>query len=245
MQWALFLVGDATDEIIASFPPSIMNSLPSESTKTLTPTEQALSTYFKPVSGSNQDSIQGNASSIQDTIPSNPTAISAISNKPVIELDSRPAETASTPTETASTPIAKASSTMPDTIPSNNPLVCNQCGIGPFENKLKLEAHKTAFHPKKAAVRRKKPIGNLTGAPAAPVSVPTPAPIPTPIPFAASHEQATLTTPVEVQAPTVPSAVLAEPYYIPSTTPSRALYRRSSTILFFFKQHQTMTNSLN
>jgi hypothetical protein len=25
LQWALFLVGDATDEIIASFPPSIMN----------------------------------------------------------------------------------------------------------------------------------------------------------------------------------------------------------------------------
>ena len=74
LQWALYLVGDSTDEIIASFPPSIMNrptermvivaqgllgeneeflvyrwSLPSESTKTIAPTDQTLTPFFKPI----------------------------------------------------------------------------------------------------------------------------------------------------------------------------------------------------
>jgi hypothetical protein len=75
LQWALYLVGDTTDEIIASFPPSIMNrptermvivaqgllgeneeflvyrwSLPSESAKTIAPTtDQTLTPFFKPI----------------------------------------------------------------------------------------------------------------------------------------------------------------------------------------------------
>ena len=171
-------------------------SLPSESTKTIAPTDQTLTPFFKPI-----------ATPIATNTPPMTTSLPGIAQKPapapVTELDSRPAET----TSTNKPPIA------PNALPSNNPLVCSQCGMGPFDNQLKLQSHKATAHPLKKA-RRKKTMPDLTA---------STAPIPT-----ASTNRGTSTHSM------VPSAVLEEPYYIPSTTPSRSplqMFRHNPILL--------------
>ena len=106
LQWAMYLAGDVTDEIIVSFPPSITNrptermvivaqgvlgdneefvvyrwTLPSESPKALTATDRPLSTYFKPVESGTPASAT--------PIPSLSQSISLLSlTLSVTELDS-------------------------------------------------------------------------------------------------------------------------------------------------------------
>jgi len=249
LQWALYLVGDSTDEIIASFPPSIMNrptermvivargllgeneeflvyrwSLPSESGKTIAPTDQTLAPFFKPIATNSPT----NGPSMATNGPSMATPMVGIGQKsapaPVIELDSRPAGGTSTNRPT----IAPNALTIAShALPSNNPLVCNECGTGPFDNQLKLQSHKTTAHPVKKA-RRKKAMADLTASaapiPTASTSTPLTAsavipPVPTPIPFTASPEQATLpttsdvkpsqTTEAQVPTPTTPALHLS------------------------------------
>jgi len=225
-------------------------SLPSESTKTIAPTDQTLTPFFKPIatnsptngpsmatnSPTNGPSMATNsptnAPSMATNGPSMANPMVGIVQKsapaPVTELDSGPAKTASS---NRLTNAPNALTNAPNALPSNNPLVCNQCGIGPFDNQLKLESHKKTAHPVKKA-RRKKTMGDLTAStdPVPTASTVTPPTATTPITLTASPEQATLpttpttpsttpSTPVaEVQAPTVthtePSAALAEPYYM-------------------------------
>ena len=150
LQWALYLVGDVTDEIIASFPPSIMNrptegmiivaqgllgeneeflvyrwSLPaSADTKAGATTEAPLQTFFKP-------SAPPTTTTPSPSTPSVPT--------------------------TGSPPVTSAPTTSAST-PSSTSLMCDQCNAGPFANALALQGHKTGSHsPKKTAKRLKKP----------------------------------------------------------------------------------------
>jgi hypothetical protein len=169
LQWALFLVGDVTDEIIASFPPSIMNrpaegmiivaqgllgeneeflvyrwSLPAD-TKAGATTEAPLQTFFKP------------------SVP--PTTTSAT---PI---------TSATPTPSAPTtgsPQVTGTATTPAPVTPTTTLICDQCNAGPFATPLALQGHKTGAHgPKKTGKRLKKPgVGGYT-----PVSPPSTAPL--------------------------------------------------------------------
>jgi hypothetical protein len=151
LQWALFLVGDATDEIIASFPPSIMNrptegmiivaqgllgeneeflvyrwSLPAD-TKAGASTEAPLQSFFKPSAA--------------------PPTTSPATAPPIT----------STPTTAAPVSAPQATTTAPPTAPSTA-LMCDQCSAGPFPNALVLAGHKANVHvPKKASKRMKKP----------------------------------------------------------------------------------------
>ena len=166
LQWALFLVGDVTDEIIASFPPSIMNrptegmiivaqgllgeneeflvyrwSLPSD-TKAGATTEAPLQTFFKP------------------SAP--PTTTSAT---PI---------TSATPTPSAPTTSSPQVTSTPSTSAPSTTLMCDQCNAGPFATPLALQGHKIGAHgPKKTGKRLKKPgVGGYT-----PVSPPSTAPL--------------------------------------------------------------------
>jgi hypothetical protein len=160
LQWALYLVGDATDEIIASFPPSIMNrptegmiivaqgllgenegflvyrwSLPSDTKAGATPEAAPLQSFFKP--------------------------------------STTPATTTSPPTTvppTTATPVSIPQATTAPT-PSTTAIMCDQCNAGPFANALALQGHMTGAHaPKKTGKRMKKPgVGAYT-----PVSIPSP-----------------------------------------------------------------------
>ena len=255
LQWALYLVGDSTDEIIASFPPSIMNrptermviiaqgllgeneeflvyrwTLPSESSKAIAPTEQTLTPFFKPIT-TQSPSITTQSPSITQQSPSI-TQESPLVTKPlpgitqtpapasVIEPDSRPAggTLSNQGVITSNQPGIRSNepSTTPNSPPSNNPLVCNQCGIGPFENQLKLESHKTTAHPVKKA-RKKKTMPDLTAS-TAPIptastvtpptaSTVTPPTASIPITLTASPEQATLSTTLPPGATLVPTDV--------------------------------------
>jgi hypothetical protein len=165
LQWALFLVGDTTDEIIASFPPSIMNrpsegmlivaqgllgeneeflvyrwSLPSD-TKPGTASETPLQSFFKPATS------PPTTATPQVTTPTTAT--------------SPPTTPSTSPT---STPVTSPlSSPLPTAPPTTTALMCDQCSAGPFESPLALMGHKTTSHPKKPVKRLKKPgVGSYT-----------------------------------------------------------------------------------
>jgi hypothetical protein len=134
---------------------------------------------------------------------------------PVIELDSRPVGDTSTNRPTIA----------PNALPSNNPLVCNECGIGPFDNQLKLQSHKATAHPVKKA-RRKKTIVGLTAstAPVPTASTPSTPTATAPVPFTASPEQATLPTtsdvkPSQTTEAQAPAQAASEPTTPASTVP--------------------------
>ena len=159
LQWALFLVGDATDEIIASFPPSIMNrpsegmiivaqgllgeneeflvyrwTLPSDTKPGASSSETPLQSFFKPTTPST-------TSSLPVTTP--PTTTPQVTT---------PTTSATThPTTPTTTPL---SSTTP---PTTGALMCDQCSAGPFVNQLALTGHKVTAHAKKTVKRLKKP----------------------------------------------------------------------------------------
>ena len=216
MQWALFLVGDSTDEIIASFPPSITNrptegmrivaegllgeneeflvyrwSLPSESSKPITPTNQTLPSFYKPITAQSST----NAPSITSSKPSITQSVPAITPAPVsgavIELDSRPA--GGTLSNQAGITSNEGSMTSNQPAITSNELHCEVCGTGPFKSLLELQGHKATAHPVKKVVRRKKTVGTLTGStPSVPTaSTVTPFTVSNPIPLTASPEQAT------------------------------------------------------
>ena len=191
LQWALFLVGDVTDEIIASFPPSIMNrptegmiivaqgllgeneeflvyrwSLPAD-TKVGATTEAPLQTFFKP-------SAPPTTTSATPITSATPTPSAPTTGSPQV-------------TGTSTTP---ASATTLDST-----LMCDVCNAGPFANPLALQGHKIGAHgPKKAVKRLKKPgVAGYT-----PVSPPSTAPL--------SPSTATLTP---VTAPLTPSTPIS------------------------------------
>jgi hypothetical protein len=192
LQWALFLVGDATDDIIASFPPSIMNrpsegmiivaqgllgeneeflvyrwTLPADVKAGATP-EIPLQTFFKPVTAP----------------PTTPPITAPTTATPV--------------TATTATPVTATTAT-PSTTPSTA-LMCDQCNAGPFETQLALVGHKTATHAKKPVKRVKKPgVGSYTPvkpqtAPMQPPTTPPTGPTATPTATDASTE----TSPTEI-----------------------------------------------
>ena len=167
LQWALFLVGDATDEIIASFPPSIMNrptegmiivaqgllgeneeflvyrwTLPAD-TKSGTALETPLQSFFKP------------------------TTTATTSSPPVTSAPTTATSPPTTPTTSpTSTPVT---SPLPTAQSTTTALICDQCSAGPFESQLALVGHKTTTHAKKPVKRFKKPgVGSYT-----PVKAPT------------------------------------------------------------------------
>jgi hypothetical protein len=165
LQWALFLVGDATDEIIASFPPSIMNrptegmiivaqgllgeneeflvyrwSLPSDTKPGATP-ETPLQSFFKPAT------TPPTTGSLPVTSP--PTTATPQVTTPTTAT-SPPTTPSTSPT---STPV---SSPLPTAQPSTTALTCDQCNAGPFESELALIGHKTT-HAKKPVKRLKRP----------------------------------------------------------------------------------------
>ena len=205
LQWALFLVGDVTDEIIASFPPSIMNrptegmiivaqgllgeneeflvyrwSLPSD-TKTGATPEAPLQTFFKP------------------SAP--PTTTSAT---PITSATPTPSAPTTSSPQVTSTPTTSAPVTPTTT------LMCDQCNAGPFANPLALQGHKIGAHgPKKTGKRLKKPgVGGYT-----PVSPPTTAAL-TPI-------TATLTpsTPISPVSPLSPVTQPSQPTSVAPNEP--------------------------
>jgi hypothetical protein len=187
LQWALFLVGDATDEIIASFPPSIMNrpsegmiivaqgllgeneeflvyrwTLPSDTKPGASSSETPLQSFFKPTTPST-------TSSLPVTTP--PTTTPQVTT---------PTTSATThPTTPTTTPL---SSTTP---PTTGALMCDQCSAGPFVNQLALTGHKVTAHAKKTVKRLKKPgvtgytpvasqpVASQTTAPTTPTVTPT------------------------------------------------------------------------
>ena len=195
-------------------------SLPSESTKALAPTEQALPSFFKPVA--------------TPSAPAVPVPTSTTRGAPT----SAPSTAVPTPTLA---PTAVPTGPAPTTNVPSTPLVCDQCGTGPFENLLKLQGHKMKEHaPKK---RRKKPLPDFTPVPSSGTSAPavatasapttptastvTPPTATAPVPFVASPDQGTLpTTPstppdsilgaAQIQAPT---PALAGPVTAPVPTP--------------------------
>ena len=174
----LFLVGDATDEIIASFPPSIMNrpsegmiivaqgllgeneeflvyrwSLPSD-TKPGTAPETPLQSFFKPAT-------------TPPTTSSLPVTTTTTAATPQVTAPT----TATPPTTPTTSPTTTPVTTTP---PTTTALTCDQCSAGPFESQLALVGHKTTTHAKKAVKRFKKPgVGSYT-----PVKAPTTAVVP-------------------------------------------------------------------
>jgi len=142
----LFLVGDATDEIIASFPPSIMNR-PSE----------GMIIVAQGLLGENEEFLVYRWSLPSDTKPG---------TAPETPLQSffKPATTP--PTTPTTSPTTTPVTTTP---PTTTALTCDQCSAGPFESQLALVGHKTTTHAKKAVKRFKKPgVGSYT-----PVKAPT------------------------------------------------------------------------
>jgi hypothetical protein len=210
LQWALYLVGDSTGEIVASFPPSIMNrptegmwivaegllgeneeflvyrwSLPTEASKAPVPTDQPLTSFYRPVAAA--------------TVP----------NAPLPPAVPPAVSSASAATPTAAPTVPTAAPTVPTATSSATPskqVHCAVCGTGPFLSQLELQGHKSTAHP----VRRTRKVGsksssitgskkpeepvNVSTAPANVLTVPADIPIPA-VPAAPS------TPAVEVQAP--------------------------------------------
>jgi hypothetical protein len=212
LQWALFLVGDATDEIIASFPPSIMNrptegmiivaqgllgeneeflvyrwSLPAD-TKVGATTEAPLQTFFKP-------SAPPTTTSATPITSATPTPSAPTTGSPQV-------------TGTSTTP---ASATTLDST-----LMCDVCNAGPFANPLALQGHRIGAHgPKKAVKRLKKPgVAGYT-----PVSPPSTAPL-SPSTATLTPVTAPLTSPTPVSPISPVSPVTQSSQPTSSTAPT-------------------------
>jgi hypothetical protein len=146
LQWALFLVGDTTDEIIASFPPSIMNR----------PTEGMI-IVAQGLLGENEEFLVYRWSLPSETKPgaSSPEAPLQSFFKP----SASPPTTATIPsTSTTSSPLSPVTGTVTESVTTTpTTLMCDQCNAGPFASQLALTGHKTTVHAKKTTKRLKKP----------------------------------------------------------------------------------------
>jgi hypothetical protein len=138
LQWAMYLAGDVTDEIIVSFPPSITNrptermiivaqgvlgeneefvvwrwTLPSESPKAPAASDKPLSTYFKPSEGT-PTPTSTSTSTPGATTPTQPsTQVLATSTQPT----ATPNSTFTPPSNPPQPTFSKVVSTLPSPPP--------------------------------------------------------------------------------------------------------------------------------
>jgi hypothetical protein len=175
LQWALFLVGDATDEIIASFPPSIMNrptegmiivaqgllgeneeflvyrwTLPADTKPGASSSETPLQSFFKPSATATTSSPPVTSAPTTSSPPV--TSAPTTSSPPMTSPSTTATPQVTTPTTTPTT--TPLSSTTPSTTTA---LMCDQCSAGPFVNQLALTGHNVTAHAKKTVKRLKKP----------------------------------------------------------------------------------------
>ena len=230
----MFLVGDATDEIIASFPPSIMNR----------PTEGMI-IVAQGLLGENEEFLVYRWTLPADTKPG------ASSSETPLQSFFTPSATPSTTTTPSATPLTTV--TTPSTTTTSSPLspvtatvtapastaipttlMCDQCSAGPFDTQLALTGHKVTAHAKKTVKRLKKPgVSAYTPVVKQPVASQTTAPTtPTVTPTTLTTTDSRETTAkLEVTATDKPNQPTPAPVIEPDSRPISLVAGADQTVL--------------